>query len=174
MDQMEMVEKLRQKANVSYEEARDALEKSEWDLLDALVYLEGQGKIRQEAQGERFTTRQEPRQEPPRDKDYRGAFTRFFAYVAEIINKANKITMDVKRNGREVLSIPLTVLVLLLVFMFWWVVPIMVVSLFFGARYSFRGHQAAEAVNRVMDKAAQTADSLRTGARKDGDEAPGE
>ena len=59
MDQMEMVEKLRQKANVSYEEARDALEKSAWDLLDALVYLEGQGKIRQEAQGDRFTTRQE-------------------------------------------------------------------------------------------------------------------
>ncbi|NLO13382.1 MAG: ubiquitin, partial [Clostridiales bacterium] len=44
MDHFEMVEKLRQKANVSYEEAKAALEHSEWDLLDALVYLESQGK----------------------------------------------------------------------------------------------------------------------------------
>ena len=37
MEHIDMVEKLRQKANVSYEEAKQALEKNEWDLLDALV-----------------------------------------------------------------------------------------------------------------------------------------
>jgi len=169
MDQMEMVEKLRQKANVSYEEARDALEKSEWDLLDALVYLEGQGKIRQEAQGNSYTTKEEPRPKPPQEQDYRGAFTRFFSYVAELINKANQIFMDARRNGKVVLSVPLTVLLLLLAFMFWWVVPIMAVSLFFGVRYSFRGSQAADTLNKAMDKAAHAVDSLKPEGKKDGD-----
>ena len=40
MDHLEMVEKLRAKANVSYEEARDALEACDWDLLDALLMLQ--------------------------------------------------------------------------------------------------------------------------------------
>ena len=48
MDHFEMVEKLRQKAQVSYEDAKSALEACDWDLLDALVYLEQQGKLQNE------------------------------------------------------------------------------------------------------------------------------
>ena len=39
MEHLEKVEKLRERANVSYEDAKEALEASEWDLLDAMVYL---------------------------------------------------------------------------------------------------------------------------------------
>ena len=45
MDEFEKVEKLREKANVSYEEARDALRASDGDILDAMVYLEKLGKV---------------------------------------------------------------------------------------------------------------------------------
>ena len=44
MDHLEMVEKLAQKAGVSYEDAKMALEACGWDMLDALVYLEKLGK----------------------------------------------------------------------------------------------------------------------------------
>lgn len=40
MDNFEKVEKLREKANVSYEEAKQALENCNWDILDAMIYLE--------------------------------------------------------------------------------------------------------------------------------------
>ena len=56
MDEFEKVEKLRQRANISYEEAKEALEKSEGDLLDAMIYLEGQGKISPDEQTSRSTT----------------------------------------------------------------------------------------------------------------------
>ena len=46
MENLEKVEKLRERANVSYEEAKEALEASNWDLLDAMVYLEKQGKTK--------------------------------------------------------------------------------------------------------------------------------
>ena len=48
MEHFEMVEKLRQKANISYVGAKNALEQNDWDLLDALVYLEGQNRVHQE------------------------------------------------------------------------------------------------------------------------------
>ena len=37
MEQLEKVEKLRERADVSYEEAKEALEDCDWDLLDAMV-----------------------------------------------------------------------------------------------------------------------------------------
>ncbi len=166
MEHFEMVEKLRQKANVSYEEAKTALEASDWDLLDALVYLESQGKVNTE-KGDSFTTKKEPQPKKPQEQDLRGAFSRFFSYIGELINKANKIFLDVRKGGKTILSVPLTVLILLLMFMFWWVVPLLVIGLFLGARYSFRGNSVAEGVNRAMDKAAETAENIKSGIKKD-------
>jgi len=46
---LELIEMLRERAHVTYEEAREALEKSNDDLVEALIYLEKQGKIRSSA-----------------------------------------------------------------------------------------------------------------------------
>ena len=48
MDMMEKVDKLRERANVSYEEAKEALEKSNGDILDAMILLEREGKTKKE------------------------------------------------------------------------------------------------------------------------------
>ena len=45
MATIEQVEKLRSKANVSYEEAKNALEACGDDILEAMIYLEKQGKV---------------------------------------------------------------------------------------------------------------------------------
>ena len=42
---LELVERLREKADVSYEEARAVLEEADGDLLDALILLERRGRI---------------------------------------------------------------------------------------------------------------------------------
>ena len=42
---LELVERLREKADVSYAQAKQALEYSQGNLLDALIYLEEQGAI---------------------------------------------------------------------------------------------------------------------------------
>ncbi len=46
MDNLEKVEKLREKTGVSYEEAKQALEACNYDVLDALIYLEKKGKVK--------------------------------------------------------------------------------------------------------------------------------
>ena len=55
MEQLEKVEKLRERADVSYEEAKEALEACDWDLLDAMVWLEKRGKVKGPSK-ESFTT----------------------------------------------------------------------------------------------------------------------
>ena len=44
MDHLEMLEVLRDRANVSYEEAKAVLEETNWELLDAMVAIEKAGK----------------------------------------------------------------------------------------------------------------------------------
>ena len=46
MEDIKLIEKLRDKANISYEEAKEVLEKNNWDILDAIIYLEKKGKIK--------------------------------------------------------------------------------------------------------------------------------
>lgn len=58
MDNFEKVEKLREHANVTYEEAKEALENSNWDILDAMIYLEKNGKTR-ESQRAEYSTKTE-------------------------------------------------------------------------------------------------------------------
>ena len=44
MDQMELVESLREKTGCSYSEAKAALDETDGDLLEALCWLENHGK----------------------------------------------------------------------------------------------------------------------------------
>ena len=55
MDTFEKVEKLREKANVTFEEAKAALDEANGDLLDAMILLEKQGKA--ETRAEIFSTK---------------------------------------------------------------------------------------------------------------------
>lgn len=46
MDNLKKVEKLMERADVSYEEAKAVLEECDWDVLEAVVKLESQGKLK--------------------------------------------------------------------------------------------------------------------------------
>ena len=58
MEMLEKVERLVEKANVSYEEAKAALDEANGDLLDAMVLLERQGKVKRPEQAS-FSTQYE-------------------------------------------------------------------------------------------------------------------
>ena len=45
MENLEKVEKLREKTGVTYEDAKMALEACNYDMLDAIIYLEKLGKV---------------------------------------------------------------------------------------------------------------------------------
>ncbi len=164
MDHFETVEKLRQKAQVSYEDAKAALEACDWDLLDALVYLEKHGKLQNEEKAS-YSTRQEPAPEKRESPRYRGGFfQRLFELLVALVNRLNEVELVVRRSGKKLFALPLLAFILLLGFAFWFTLPAMVIGLFFGLRYRFTGTQGVEGVNRVMDKAAEMVDSIKSGS----------
>ena len=166
MDHLEMVEKLREKANVSYEEAKTALEAANWDLLDAMVLLESEGKIHTDSTSN-FTTKQPEKKVSAPDQSGRGMVRRLCDTLVSLINKANTIDLEVSRRSSPVFTVPLIALLLLLIFAFWFTIPIIVISLFFGYRYTFKGPNVMDSINQAMEKAADAADSIRSGVTKE-------
>jgi len=172
---MEQVEKLKEKANVTYEEAKIALEVSSGDMLDAIIFLEKQGKVKAPDNGGSFTTTSDEtsesgNKEKPRtkakEKQYGESFGsmmgRFFRWCGRVIAKGNVHMLEVRRNDEIFMTLPLTAVVLLLLFVFWIIVPLLVVGLFFGCRYYFRGPDLEKTgVNKVMGAAADAAEGFK-------------
>ena len=176
MDHFEMVEKLRTKANVTYEEAKAALEASDWDILDALVLLESEGKVKDAPETREYTTQEkkEYKFETKNGGEFKvevsNTLSKLWAWIKELIRKGNKNQFVISRRNKnmfdqpmeELIAFPITVLVLLIL------VPgvglptiliALVVGLFLGARYSFRGPDINNKVNDFMGKAQEKAAS---------------
>lgn len=175
MATLEQVEKLREKANVSFEEAKAALEACHDDLLDAIIYLERQGRVGAPAGGGYYSSRN-AQEEPQYQANggygndgknccgggFRESMGRFGRFCAHIFNIGNTNYLEAEKNGAVMFAVPVTVLVILVVFFFWVVVPLFILSLFFGFRYRFVGAEmGTEQVNKVMDGASDAAEDIK-------------
>jgi hypothetical protein len=167
MDNFEKVEKLREHANVSYEEAKQALENSNWDILDAMIYLEQSGKVHGPEHSS-YTTQAEKVKIDIDDKECKSSFSdnlrRFGRWCQRWLEKGNNNSFCVERDGNEIFRIPITLLVVFLLFAFWVAVPLLVVGLFFNMRYQFAGPDIRSVdidLNKAMDSAADAAENIK-------------
>ena len=162
MDHFEMVEKLRAKANVSYEEAKAALEASDWDMLDALVLLESEGKVKDAPENKEYTTQEKKEYSWNTGSSevkvtFSSALSKLWDWVKKLFQKGNANQFVITRKGDELIAMPITVLALLLICFWPFSLVILFVGLFLGARYSFRGPDINTNVNDFMNKAQDKA-----------------
>ena len=160
MDHLEMVEKLREKANVSYEEASAALEKCNWDLLDALLLLEGEGRLHRESSApkqETYTTRPAPKAEK---KANHGGLAVLLRGLAQAVRRLNSVELLIKKDNKVALELSMTVVLLLLLLSFWGVAIAAGVAMIFGCRFAVKGLSFDDSVNQAMDKAGNFVDEV--------------
>ena len=157
MTESEKIEKLREKAHISSEEAKAALDKTGGDLLDALLLLERQGKAARES-STHTTKGAEP--EPTREEEHNASY--MWELIKKLVGICNRHSFIITHRGKQVLSLPITAMVLLLIFANIWLVIALAVGLFCGLRYSIEdGLPYAVHVNDMMDKAAHAAENVR-------------
>ena len=175
MENFEKVEKLRERADVSYEEAKTALEENGWDLLDAMVALEKKGKTESPKQ-QRYSTSYEQQEElipvvetvkkqqkdqPRIGRTIGNMLRRFFQ-----ICRDNTLCIDYRE--RNVARLPLLVIVVLLLCFWKILLPVVLISLLLGVRYSFEGKDDLNKANAFMESAGDMAESLKEGFMKAG------
>ncbi len=162
MDNFEKVEKLREKANVSFEEAKAALEEANGDLLDAMIILEKQGKA--ESRKESYSTKDEVTdltvvEGEEKSENKRGnAFT---DKLKALWHKSCENYFVVEHNDEKIINIPIWVFILILIFAWHAILVAMIVALFFGCRYSFEGNAEMKTANNVCEKASEAAEKVK-------------
>lgn len=184
---LEQVERLRERADLSYEEARAVLEEAEGSLLDALILLERQGRLRPGAgESAHYSTRPSGegeaagaqsqqdggQQEPPQFfglalvTDGEGA-GRFFR---NLLRRSLENSLEVYRREELMVAIPLLIAALLLLLAFWVCLPLLVIGLAAGCRYRLAGPDfdrspAGERVNQAASTVEHTVERMKDQAR---------
>ena len=181
MENFEKVEKLREKTGVSYEDAKKVLEEKNYDMLDAIIELERQGKVVEPKEGtytagarqdmenvKNFEKAQKQYEKDCRKSSFK-EFARSFADLFRaIFHKSLEIEFVLSKNGQQIANLPLLVLVLLILGFFWITVPLLIIGLFFGISYKFTGvDKVIVDVNDVCDKASQTAENIKNEFKKE-------
>ncbi|MBQ9870524.1 MAG: hypothetical protein IJM27_01205 [Eubacterium sp.] len=176
MNEFEKAEKLRERANVSFEEARDALKACGGDLLDAMVYLERLGHIKPSEEttekASACNSNTSKTSACSTSKDTERTSTRYSSQnrantgcsgnpeeplgssVCNVLKRIFQKTIDnelvVSQNGIEKFRVPVLVFILALCIFNFVTVIAMGVSLFFGVTYRFVGKDDLSQVNRAM------------------------
>ena len=173
---LEQVERLREKANVSYGQAKAALEYSGGNLLDALIYLEEQGVIPRPEETY-YSTKGETPPPPPQElpvlpvevqgkkqrKQKKGPGQsrergRLLQWLRRILLDNE---LEIWRKGQPITAVPMLILLIFVIFLYWIAVPMLILGLFLGFRYKVSGPDLEnEAFNSMMDSAGSTAEDV--------------
>ncbi|MBP3806854.1 MAG: hypothetical protein VZR64_04855 [Eubacterium sp.] len=167
MVDFEKVEKLVQKANVSYEDAKNALEAANGDMLDAIIALEKAGKVNSQASFTTTSPESSPYKDVPAvvDQTNKTEGKSFFKDLGAAIKRGFRYTVDnsvrVVRNDVEVIKLPLWISIIAMLAAWELLLIVIVISLFFDCRYSVVGKDNANEVNRVIDQASTFAGKVK-------------
>src|SRR6056297_2732057 len=111
---LETIDALRDRTQVSYSKAKEALEASNGDLVEAIIYLEEKG----------YTSTKN-------SKEKKGAFKK---NTKSFFKKMNSINVDLLKKGKTSLRLPLPIFLLALLFAF----PIVVIGLFIAVALGYK------------------------------------
>lgn len=176
MATLQQVEELRRYADISFNEAKEALDETNGDILEAIINLEKKGKIESPKGGGFYSTKDSGESSEKKGEEAKASqqsakkassslsdmFHKFVAFMKKLFHQGNRNIFEVTKDGQRTMSIPVTVLVILMLFTFWFTVPLMVVGLFFGYKFSFSGPELGkEQVNRTMDQVSDVVDNLK-------------
>lgn len=83
-------------------------------------------------------------------------------HIRRLVACGNRNRFVVRRNGATLLELPVTVLAVLMLLAFWTCIPLLVIGLFLGCRYSFSGKELGrEGINNALGKAASAAERVK-------------
>ncbi len=178
MDQFEMTEKLVEKTGTTFEEAKAALESSGWDMLDAVILLEKQGKTAAKSGSYTSKAGKAPADEAVELEDLEDTYdkSRFknakdgsgegkdgfrrFLEKARVFLFENKLRVF-NGKGKEIVSMPILFAGLIFLLAFWFVLILVMLSLVKGWRYRFSGKDLGkDSVNGVADAVGDAVEKM--------------
>ena len=188
MDNFEKIEQLVNKTGSSYEDAKAALEGCGWDMIDAIIKLERDGKVKKESaeytakpeeevkaipevtvdvkgsgSGNQSTGNAEKKEKARKER--RGIWNRFKSIMT------NNRLVIIKNNGQQLADLPIWIPIIVLVCFFWATLILAVIAMVVGCRFHFEGEDLGKInINDTMDKATEYAEKVKNDLTKKGND----
>ena len=188
MDNYQKGEQLVNKAGCTYEDAKAALEECGWDMLDAVINLEREGKVKKatvehtaQNAGEAIEIVTEVATEHTSDDNSQQIIYSYddsaagnqgsaddapkrklslWARIKRILTKNRMVVF--RSNGQQILDLPIWIPVIALIAFFWATLTIAVIAMVFGCRFHFEGEDLGKInINSTMDKATDYAEKVK-------------
>lgn len=168
---VEKIEKLVNQFNISYEEAREALEKTEGNILDAVVYLEDKGTIEKPDEGIYYTNKyrssNENNEESLKKEKIKHKPKGLFETICEFIDTCNNIFFKINKENRTIMKLPLTVIILLVAFTFGTIVSLIIIGLFFDIEFEVEGKNIElDKINSFLKKLSNIVKKVKMDFKK--------
>ncbi len=131
---LEQIDELRNRVNVSYEEAKQTLEKNEGDLIKSIIELE---------------------KKKGRKNENRGSFTSF-------TNRLLSLKMSVtNRDGNILFDLPLVFILFISIFAFWLVVAALVIAVLASCKIKVYRDKNSVNVDSLKRNMKETVDKIK-------------
>lgn len=126
---LEQIDLLMKRADVSYTDAKEALEHTNGDILEALLWLEQNNKVKNSSNSD------------------------FAVKAGNFIDKLNKTRFKMFRRETTYVNIPLSVALILIIPTFYISIAALLISLIMGIKIELEGdNDIAQKVNSSIDK----------------------
>ncbi|PHV69390.1 ubiquitin [Sporanaerobium hydrogeniformans] len=127
---IEQIDLIMARAHVTYAEAKEALEKSDGDVVEALLYLEKTAKLKSA-----------PQPEPtPSQK------------VTSFIDKLNATRFILSKKGHTYVNVPLSIALILIICTLYISLITLLIAIVFGVKIQVKGdNDIAEKINSTID-----------------------
>lgn len=131
---LEQIDELRNRVNVSYEEAKRTLEKNEGDLIKSIIELENK---------------------KGRKAENKGSFTSF-------TNKLLSLRMSVKsKEGNTLVDLPLVIVLLAFMVAFWVVIPGLILAVLTSCKIKVYRDKNSVNVDSLKKNMKETVDKIK-------------
>lgn len=190
MDNFEKIEQLVNKTDCSYEDAKATLEGCGWDMIDAIIKLEKEGKVKKESAAYTEKPAAEAQLIPEVTVDVKGGSSGnqnsngnagnsekaskekigLWQRFKRMMSK-NRLVI-IKNNGQQLADLPIWIPIVALICFFWATLILAVIAMVVGCRFHFEGEDLGKInINDTMDKATDYAEKVKndlTKKRNDG------
>lgn len=131
---LEQIDELRNRVNVSYEEAKRTLEKNDGDLIKSIIELE---------------------KKKGRKDEYKGNFTNF-------TNKLLALKISVKsEEGSTLLNVPIVLVLLVFIMAFWAVIFLIVLAVLTSCKIKVYKDKNSDDINDLTKNMKETMNKIR-------------
>ena len=153
---IEQIDELRKRVDVSYEDAKEALEQSNGNILEAIIYLEKSGKIKQEEA-----------KEEKKENGASDAICGVIAWCKKVIRKGNSNYLEIRKHENTILKLSLTITSIVVVLAPYISIPLLLLALLTGHKIRFHGEDIEKTrENEAMDKVVVATNNIKEEFKK--------